>query len=89
MPDDVDDQAPWLERAACKDADPELFLVGNGTNKNIQPQVLEAKRYCGMCAVRLECLNLALATDDRHNVMGNMTPAERRSYQRRQARVAR
>jgi WhiB family redox-sensing transcriptional regulator len=38
----------------------------------------EAKRVCGGCAVRSECLEAALANDERFGIWGGLSERERR-----------
>ena len=39
----------------------------------------KAKAICGACAVRAECLEYALKTDQEHGIWGGLTEAERRT----------
>lgn len=72
----------WRESAACRDEDPELFFpiseVGPGAE-----QVARAKRVCGGCPVRSECLTYALDSGLDHGIFGGTTPEERRKLARR------
>jgi WhiB family redox-sensing transcriptional regulator len=67
----------WWERAACRDADPDLFFpvssVGPGHD-----EVERAKAVCAGCEVRRQCLQFALATRQAHGVWGGTTEEERR-----------
>lgn len=38
---------------------------------------IEAKRLCGTCPVRTECLDYANDNDEREGIWGGMTPQER------------
>ncbi len=78
----------WRERAACRDADPELFFpiseVGPGAR-----QVAAAKAVCARCPVRAQCLRYALDNGLDHGVFGGATEVERRELTRtRRAREA-
>jgi len=64
----------WQDKAACKDADPSLFLTG------VTSRVMKAKEYCESCPVMDECLMFAIENEDfEPHVYGGMTGAERRS----------
>lgn len=64
----------WQERAACLDADPNLFLTG------VTSRVLKAKAICETCPVSLDCLSFAIANEDfEPHVYGGMTGDERRA----------
>lgn len=74
----------WRDRAACRDADPELFFpiseLGPGAR-----QITEAKAVCARCPVRERCLDYALDNGLDHGVFGGTTDTERRQLVRRQA----
>ncbi|MCW2941190.1 MAG: regulatory protein [Actinomycetia bacterium] len=79
----------WVERAACKDEDPELFFP-LGTLDVPHWQVSRAKRICAVCPVRGECLDYALETGQEYGVWGETTEQERRALRGRiQARARR
>lgn len=61
----------WLEYAYCKGLDPDIFFA------NSEPEQLEAARICGGCAVRAECLEYALITNQKDGVWGGTTERER------------
>lgn len=69
----------WQERALCREVDPEIFFVEKGM------PVHEAKRICSRCEVRAECLEDALANDERYGVRGGKSEYERRKLKRRVA----
>jgi len=69
----------WQERALCRQIGDAVFYPEKG-----QP-VQQAKRICAHCPVRIECLDYALAHDERFGVWGGMSERERR----REARVRR
>jgi WhiB family redox-sensing transcriptional regulator len=45
----------------------------------------QARSVCAACPVRLECLDHALDTDEKHGIWGGMTPDERRVEARQRA----
>ncbi len=59
-------------KALCRTQDPELFFPEKGGSSR------EAKRICGGCVVRIECLNYALRRDERYGVWGGFSERERR-----------
>lgn len=78
----------WMKRAACKDADPELFFPaprGEQNKNEEQKKNEEALAYCARCEVVEECLELALKTHA-GGIWGGMTEAQREAYRRRRYR---
>jgi WhiB family transcriptional regulator, redox-sensing transcriptional regulator len=63
----------WRTRAACVDADPELFFP-EGTS---DPAIDRAKRICTDCPVRARCLDWALSHGAYFGIWGGRTEAER------------
>lgn len=78
--------------AACRDADPELFFgphvcddlcegdQGCITGKSEQgrfQRIRAAKSLCGRCVEREECLDWAVATNQKFGVWGGLTERER------------
>jgi WhiB family transcriptional regulator, redox-sensing transcriptional regulator len=84
MHDMTDD---WRDRAACRDADPELFFPVSSIGPGAR-QIAEAKAVCAGCPVRDRCLDYALANGLDHGVFGGTTDEERRQLIRRRAAVA-
>ncbi|ATQ28453.1 WhiB family regulatory protein [Rhodococcus ruber Chol-4] len=72
--DGVDEQ--WQERALCAQTDPEAFFPEKGGSTR------EAKRICLGCEVRDECLEYALANDERFGIWGGLSERERRRLKR-------
>ncbi|MGQ4494137.1 WhiB family transcriptional regulator [Dermabacteraceae bacterium P13115] len=76
--DEQDDEAgSWQERALCAQTDPEAFFPEKGGSTR------EAKRVCVSCEVRAECLEYALAHDERFGIWGGLSERERRKLKRR------
>jgi WhiB family redox-sensing transcriptional regulator len=72
-----DDEEPdWQERALCAQTDPEAFFPEKGGSTR------EAKRICSGCEVRAECLEYALAHDERFGIWGGLSERERRRLRR-------
>ena len=73
--DDV--ELSWQERALCAQTDPEAFFPEKGGSTR------EAKKVCTGCEVRGECLDYALAHDERFGIWGGLSERERRKLKRR------
>ena len=69
----------WQERALCAQTDQEAFFPEKGCS------TCEAKRVCLACEVRQECLEYALAHDERFGIWGGLSERERRRLKRRPA----
>jgi WhiB family redox-sensing transcriptional regulator len=70
------DGPEWQERALCAQTDPEAFFPEKGGSTR------EAKRICSGCDVRAECLEYALAHDERFGIWGGLSERERRRLRR-------
>jgi WhiB family transcriptional regulator, redox-sensing transcriptional regulator len=70
------DEPDWQERALCAQTDPEAFFPEKGGSTR------EAKRICSGCEVRAECLEYALAHDERFGIWGGLSERERRRLRR-------
>jgi WhiB family redox-sensing transcriptional regulator len=73
---DVGDPPEWQDRALCAQTDPEAFFPEKGGSTR------EAKRICLGCEVKAECLEYALANDERFGIWGGMSERERRRLRR-------
>ena len=67
----------WQERALCAQTDPEAFFPEKGGSTR------EAKKVCLTCDVRAECLEYALANDERFGIWGGLSERERRKLKKR------
>ena len=79
-----DDDHDWMDLAACREYDPELFYPTPGENPAAPLSV------CRGCDVVAECLELALATEwptQRYGVWGGRTAAQRSRLHRRRLDV--
>ncbi|WP_308283377.1 WhiB family transcriptional regulator [Pseudonocardia nigra] len=74
--DDDNEEQDWQERALCAQTDPEAFFPEKGGSTR------EAKRICSGCEVRAECLEYALAHDERFGIWGGLSERERRRLRR-------
>lgn len=67
----------WQEQALCAQTDPEAFFPEKGGSTR------DAKRVCMACEVRAECLDYALAGDERFGIWGGTSERERRKLKGR------
>lgn len=75
--DSGDDGAyAWQAEALCAQTDPEAFFPEKGGSTR------DAKRVCQTCPVRTECLEYALANDERFGIWGGLSERERRKLKR-------
>lgn len=66
----------WQERALCAQTDPEAFFPEKGGSTR------DAKKVCLSCEVRGDCLEYALANDERFGIWGGLSERERRRLKR-------
>ena len=66
----------WQDRALCAQTDPEAFFPEKGGSTR------EAKKICLGCEVRHECLDYALAHDERFGIWGGLSERERSRLKR-------
>lgn len=79
----------WQSRAACRDADPELFFFeGDEQAPANAAQLEQARQVCSRCPVRVQCGEYALAAFEEHGVWGGMTERDRRLARRADQRAA-
>ncbi len=78
----------WMDEAACKDIDTEVFFPGKGQ------KAITALRVCHSCPVRAECLDYAFTNESaggyhHYGIYGGLGPAERKrvAMMRRQGRI--
>ncbi len=77
LPDLMDEGVlGWQDRALCAQTDPEAFFPEKGGSTR------EAKQVCLSCEVRSECLEYALANDERFGIWGGLSERERRKLKR-------
>ena len=70
------EQLAWQDFALCAETDPDIFFPEKGGSTR------EAKRICDGCEVRSECLDYALANDERFGIWGGLSERERRKLRR-------
>lgn len=72
----ADEDLSWQDFALCKETDPEAFFPIKGGSTR------EAKSVCHGCEVRDQCLEYALAHDDRFGIWGGLSERERRALKK-------
>jgi Transcription factor WhiB len=67
----------WLDLAACRDSDPELFFPERGEQAKAQA----AKQVCAACQVQPQCRDLAVraasSREEDHGIFAGTTPHQR------------
>lgn len=66
------DQWWWRERAACQNADPELFFPESVASA-------KAKKFCKKCPVTEQCLTHATEYGEEFGIWGGKTRFERQT----------
>lgn len=72
----ADTDTRWADFGRCVGVDPDLFFPRRGQNP------APAKALCRQCSVRSQCLEWALATNQKHGIWGAMTEGQRRRLRR-------
>lgn len=72
----------WLEQAACRDMDTNLFFFEPGNNH----AAVAARKICGRCPVKEDCLQYAIDLHMTDGMFGGTTERERRQVRRERAR---
>lgn len=72
----VEGELAWQADALCAQTDPEAFFPEKGGSTR------DAKRVCAACTVRAECLDYAMANDERFGIWGGLSERERRRLRR-------
>jgi WhiB family redox-sensing transcriptional regulator len=66
---------PYLDEAACRGIDPELFYAESGA------AIMRAKSFCAQCSVRDKCLEWGVKREE-FGVWGGTTARERAALRR-------
>ena len=74
--DDDGGELTWQTDALCAQTDPEAFFPEKGGSTR------DAKRVCFACPVRDECLDYAMAHDEKFGIWGGLSERERRRLRR-------
>jgi WhiB family redox-sensing transcriptional regulator len=81
------DEEVWQRRAACRGPESTLFFAPTVPEPRPERDIREAraKRICGECAVREECLEYALRIREPHGIWGGLNEGQRRALLERRA----
>ena len=71
------DALAWQAEALCAQTDPEAFFPEKGGSTR------DAKKICGGCEVKAQCLDYALENDERFGIWGGLSERERRKLKKR------
>jgi WhiB family redox-sensing transcriptional regulator len=74
---DDDNPLAWQSDSLCAQTDPEAFFPEKGGSTR------DAKKICTSCEVRAQCLEYALANDERFGIWGGLSERERRKLRKR------
>jgi WhiB family transcriptional regulator, redox-sensing transcriptional regulator len=66
----------WMSRAECANYPPDWWFPARG-----QPSP-QARSVCLSCPVRTECLDYAIAHNERHGIWGGLSEKQRRLIRR-------
>ena len=72
-----ENQLSWQTDSLCAQTDPEAFFPEKGGSTR------DAKKICVSCEVRNQCLEYALANDERFGIWGGLSERERRKLRKR------
>lgn len=72
-----DENLAWQTDSLCAQTDPEAFFPEKGGSTR------DAKKICGSCEVRSQCLEYALQNDERFGIWGGLSERERRKLRKR------
>jgi WhiB family redox-sensing transcriptional regulator len=72
-----DNPLSWQTDSLCAQTDPEAFFPEKGGSTR------DAKKICSSCEVRTQCLQYALANDERFGIWGGLSERERRKLRKR------
>lgn len=75
--EEIEGELAWQVDALCAQTDPEAFFPEKGGSTR------DAKKVCGACNVKQECLEYALGNDERFGIWGGLSERERRKLRKR------
>jgi WhiB family redox-sensing transcriptional regulator len=69
----------WQDSALCAETNPDAFVIEKGCSTR------DAKKVCAACPVAAQCLEYALANNERFGVWGGLSERERRALLKERA----
>jgi len=75
----------WQRRAACRrpGVDPDSFYPDKGGSTRAAKRICNGEQGRWPCPVRAQCLDFALANDERFGIWGGLSERERRKLKQR------
>lgn len=77
QPEAEENPLAWQADSLCAQTDPEAFFPEKGGSTR------DAKRICTTCEVKAQCLEYALANDERFGIWGGLSERERRKLRKK------
>jgi WhiB family redox-sensing transcriptional regulator len=77
----AEDRPEWMDDAACRGVDPDVFYPVTTTG------VKRAQQYCDGCPVRVDCLMFAINLGEEWGIWGGLTERDRRRIRRGRTRI--
>ena len=77
IPGEDENPLAWQSDSLCAQTDPEAFFPEKGGSTR------DAKKICAACEVKAQCLDYALANDERFGIWGGLSERERRKLRKR------
>lgn len=71
----------WRQLGSCRTLDTNLFFPIGQTGE-AEVRIARAKKVCGDCPVRQDCLEFAITTNQEYGVWGGFSEEERRVIRR-------
>lgn len=71
---EIEPAGDWIQQAACRDIDPELWFPRRGDSHT----ATQAKAVCNTCPVQTDCLDYAIRWRIQHGIWGGQSERGRR-----------
>ena len=83
-------ETQWRAMASCREDNASYFFAPPHFERKDEKDAREsvARRLCGSCGVREECLDYALTVSESHGIWGGLNELERRRLVRRREQQA-
>lgn len=80
-------EGAWRKDAECLNLDPDIFYPHFKQYDHVHNAIVAqpALEICKNCRVREDCLEFALAIQEKQGIWGGMTPAQRQRARRQRA----
>lgn len=74
----------WMDYASCHGVG-DSFFPDESRRPEMYETIQAAKRVCALCPVRVDCLEYALANNERYGIWGGLSAEERRKLSKTSA----